>query len=110
MFRYLRVRPTKAICELRPKLRTVWVAHNRGRHRTGPAKIVAFLELQECFDLVSREPANVVMIVDIAWRWADKNQLLEAFRIFDRSHDSDHGRDRMADEYAIHDIELTANL
>jgi hypothetical protein len=61
-----RIRPAEAVRELLAEFRPVRIAHDGGRHRSGPAHVVVLEKLAELFDLLLAEPAHIANVVDVS--------------------------------------------
>ena len=106
----LRVRAAEAVGQLLAELGPVRVAHDHRRHRARPAEVVAVQRLEQALDVLAREPADVVPVVDVARRRADQDEPLEPLRLLHGGEHADHRADRVADEHHVGQVELTADL
>ena len=74
----LGVGAAEAVGQLLAELRAVGVAHDGRGHRARPAEVVAVQRVQQPVDVRLAEPADVVVVVDVARRGADQHQPREA--------------------------------
>ena len=106
----LRIGAAEAVGQLVAELRPVGVAHDHRGHRARPAEVVAVQRLQQPVDVLGREPADVLAVVDVARRGTDQHQPAEALRLAIGGEHADHRADRVADEHDVRQVERVADL
>jgi hypothetical protein len=72
--------------------------------------MIAVQEVEETVDILALEPADVITIVDVARRWTNQHEPLEAVRLLDGGENADHSAHRMADEDSVCQVELATDL
>ncbi len=110
VLRYLGVGTAEAVGQLVRQLRPVGVAHDGRRHRARPAHVVAVEKVEQLVHLRLAKAADVVRVVDVAWRGPNQDEVVEELRRALGGEHADHGAHRVADEHAATDAELAAEL
>ena len=81
-----------------------------GRHRLGPAEVVALQRIEQLVDVSAREAAPVTVVVEVARRRGEQDELGEPVRVRGDGEHADHRGDRVADEDDVAQVELAHEL
>ena len=110
VLRDLRVGAAEAVGQFRAELGTVRIPHDHGRHRARPAQVIAVQRLEQPFDVLPAEPADIASVVDVTGGRSDQDELLEAVRLLEGREHPDHRAHRVPDEDRAGEPQLAADL
>ena len=100
----------KLLVERLAEFRPIGVAHDRRRHRRGPAEVVVGQELEEFLDLIVGKAADVVALVDVARRRSDHDEIGEHAGRLQAGERTDHRAHGMSDEHRILQLKRAPDL
>ena len=106
----LRIGAAEAVGQLLAELRPVGVAHDHRAPWRRPAEVVAVERVEQPVDVLGREAADVVLVVDVARRGPDEHERCEQLRPLDGGEHADHRADGVPDEDHVPEPELVADL
>src|SRR5690242_4860050 len=105
-----RIGRAEAFSELGGQLGTIRILHHYRSQKIRPADVVLVHRLEQTLDVGTLEAADIRRIVDVAWRWTNHDQSLEAIRFTLGGEHADHAAHRVADEDYVMKIELVNDI